>query len=86
MKIQICIGSSCHLRGSEELVKRFQELAREYGIAPEIELAGSFCMGACSKGVSVRIANDGIYHVKPEDAGDFFKEVVMERMKADESN
>lgn len=76
MKIQICIGSSCHLRGSEAVVKTFTRMAKEHRIEAAAELCGSFCMGACSQGVSVKMG-ENIYHVKPEDAEDFFKEVIM---------
>ena len=76
MKVWVCIGSSCHLRGSEGIVKSFQKLIKEYEAEVKIELIGSFCMGACSKGVSVKIEDD-IYHVKPEDAEVFFHEVIL---------
>lgn len=76
MKVQICIGSSCHLRGSEAVVKVFKRLLEESHQNVDVELCGSFCMGACSKGVSVRI-KENIYHVKPEDAEDFFNEVIL---------
>lgn len=75
MKVQICIGSSCHLRGSETIVKTFNRLLKEEKLEAQVELCGSFCMGACSKGVSVKIG-ENIYHVKPEDAEDFFREVI----------
>lgn len=75
MKVWICIGSSCHLRGSEELVKIFKQLIKDHEV--DVELLGSFCMGACSKGVSVKL-KDKIYHVEPEHAEEFFREVIME--------
>ncbi len=76
MKVWICIGSSCHLRGSETVVKTFQEKVKEHNVQADIELSGSFCMGACTQGVSVKV-KDNIYHIKPEDAGDFFEEVIL---------
>lgn len=76
MKVFICIGSSCHLRGSESVVRTFQEMVKEYGVQADIELSGSFCMGACSQGVSVKV-NDNIYHVRPEDADKFFEQVIL---------
>lgn len=75
MKIKICIGSSCHLRGSETVVKRMQELVKEQGMDAQIELGGSFCMGACSRKVSVKV-NDEIYRIGPEEVDDFFFETV----------
>lgn len=76
MKVQICIGSSCHLRGSQDVINILTKLVREHPGDVPIELCGSFCMGACSQGVSVRIG-ENIYHVKPEDAEDFYHEIIL---------
>lgn len=76
MKIKICIGSSCHIRGSEIVVKTFQQLAQSCGKDTEMELSGSFCMGACSPGVSVKV-DEELYHVKPEEAEDFFRRIIL---------
>lgn len=80
MKIEICIGSSCHLRGSREVIEKMQTLINERNLQKEIELCGSFCMGACSKGVSVRVDEGDIYHVIPEDTVDFFDEEICRRL------
>ena len=45
MKITVCIGSSCHLKGSRQVVEKLQELIAEKELAGKIELAGTFCMG-----------------------------------------
>lgn len=81
MKVEICIGSSCHLRGAREIIETFDRLAKLSQMDKKIDLCGSFCMGACSKGVSVRIDGDAIYHVKPEDAEDFFQEEILGRFR-----
>ena len=49
MIIQICIGSSCHLKGSERLVELFQDAIKDSGYYDEITLAGSFCTGRCNR-------------------------------------
>lgn len=75
MKVFICIGSSCHVRGSRQVIETLMKLTKEHAADVDIDLCGSFCMGACSKGVSIKIGEQ-IYHVKPEDAEDFFHEVI----------
>ena len=75
MKVFICIGSSCHVRGSRQVIETLMRLTKESVADIDIELSGSFCMGACSKGVSIKIGEQ-IYHVKPEDTEDFFHEVI----------
>jgi NADH:ubiquinone oxidoreductase subunit E len=71
MKVTICIGSSCHLKGSRQVVEQLQQLVAESGLKNEIELCGSPCMGNCKEGVCVMV--DGTtYSVFPEGAEDFF--------------
>lgn len=80
VKITVCIGSSCHLKGSRQLVERFQALIKEANKSDEIELAGAFCMGKCaSAGVSTMVDGD-FFAVKPEEADDFFATNVLTRV------
>ena len=55
MKITICIGSSCHIKGSRQVVEQLQALVSEKGLMDRIELAGTFCIGQCQSGVNVMI-------------------------------
>ena len=62
--IQICVGSSCHLKGSADIVELFERSIEEHHLEDEIVLSGSFCIGKCNRvGVTVQI-NDDI-HVGP---------------------
>lgn len=79
MKITICIGSSCHLKGSREVVERLKTLVSENGLADQIEMGGRFCMGNCVNGVSVTI-DDQLYSVKPDTVDEFFKTEVLPKV------
>jgi NADH:ubiquinone oxidoreductase subunit E len=80
VKITVCIGSSCHLKGSRQIVEKFQELIKVNGCGDRVELAGAFCMGKCCvDGVSVTV--DGEYYaVKADDAEKFFEDVVLKKL------
>lgn len=79
MKITICIGSSCHIKGSHSVVNRLQELVSEKGLEEKIELSGAFCMNNCQKGVCVTV--DGEFHsVSPETVDEFFENTVLQRL------
>lgn len=81
MTIAICIGSSCHLKGSEDLVEMFQKAISENGLENEIELIGSFCLGKCNRdGVTVQIDDDIFQGVNRENFGLFFRDTVMSRV------
>ena len=59
-KVVVCIGSSCHLKGSRQVVEELQKLIDQNNLKEEVELAGTFCMGNCQKGVSVKL-NDQFF-------------------------
>ena len=75
MKITICIGSSCHLKGSRQIVETLQGLVRQHGVGDKVELSGQFCMGQCQKGVCVMV-DDTFHSVTPETVEAFFNEHV----------
>ena len=79
MTITICIGSSCHLKGSRTIIQILEELITEHQINDKIELNGSFCMGECSNGVCVKI-NDELFSVSPETVNTFFENEVLRRL------
>ncbi len=80
VNITICIGSSCHLKGSRKVVERLQALVAENNLKDDISLSGTFCMGKCETGVSVTV--DGNYYsVSPETVDEFFKNTVLCRLK-----
>ena len=80
MKITVCIGSSCHLKGSRLVVASLQKLIAENNVSDKVELGGTFCMGKCQQGVCVAIG-DEIYSVSPDTVDEFFKENVLEKVK-----
>ena len=83
MIIQICVGSSCHLKGSEEIVRLFQKAVSEYRLENEVTLAGSFCTGKCNRvGVTVTIDDDTYTGITPEDFDVFFRDKVLEKLKS----
>ena len=80
MKITVCIGSSCHLKGSRLVVASLQKLIAVNNVSDKVELGGTFCMGKCQQGVCVAIG-DEIYSVSPDTVDEFFKENVLEKVK-----
>ena len=55
MKITVCIGSSCHLKGSRQIVEKLQSLIAQNDLKDRIELSGVFCMGNCTNGVCLTV-------------------------------
>lgn len=70
--IEICIGSACHLKGSYQAIQRMKELLQQHGLTEQVELKSSFCLGACGKGVSIRLKGVDIHSVNIDDLDAFF--------------
>ena len=81
MIVQICVGSACHIKGSEKIVELFQNAIAKNGLENEITLAGSFCTGRCNReGVTV-IVDDEIYTgLTPEKFDEFFEEKILKKI------
>ncbi|MBE6548711.1 MAG: (2Fe-2S) ferredoxin domain-containing protein [Ruminococcaceae bacterium] len=79
LKITVCIGSSCHIKGSRQVVEQLQYLIAENNLGEKVELGGTFCMGKCQQGVCVTV-NDSFYSVTPENVADFFAKEVLAKV------
>jgi NADH:ubiquinone oxidoreductase subunit E len=81
MKITVCIGSSCHLKGSRQIVEQLQRLVDEGKLQGRVELCGAFCMGNCTGGVCTRIDDEQrMFSLGPEDVRSFFEGEVLPRL------
>ena len=76
MKITICIGSSCHIKGSRQVVEQLESLIKENNLDEKVELAGTFCLGNCQQGVCVMV-DDDFHSVTPESVDEFFASEVL---------
>ena len=78
MKVTVCIGSSCHLKGSRQVVERLQALIADNKLQDKVELGGTFCMGKCQQGVCVNVDKE-FHSVTPQSVDDFFKTAILTR-------
>lgn len=79
MKVTICIGSSCHIKGSRSVVEQIQYLISENDLGDKVELGGTFCMGNCQKGVCVNV-DDEFFSVTPDTVKEFFENNIKARL------
>ena len=77
--IQICVGSSCHLKGSQDIVELLQKAVEDYHLEDEVVLTGSFCIGKCNRvGVTVQVNDDVHVGVTKENFREFFKTNILD--------
>ena len=79
MTVTVCIGSSCHIKGSRSVVEKLQDLIAEENLGDKIELGGTFCMGRCREGVCVTV-DGGFFSVSPETVSSFFEKEIKARV------
>ena len=83
--IQICIGSSCHLKGAPEIVRLLQKYIKDNSCEDRIALTGPLCAGRCNRdGVTVTVGDDVYTGVTPEGFDAFWNDKIVPAMKADE--
>ena len=82
MKVTVCIGSSCHIKGSAEIVELLQSAVAEHHLEHEVTLAGSFCIGKCNRiGVTVQVDDEVHTGVTKEDFKEFFQKNVLAKLR-----
>lgn len=82
--IQVCVGSSCYLKGSSELVDMLNQKIEENGLQDKISLSGSFCMGKCNRvGVTIAVDEEVFVAITKENFNEFWNDKVMTAVNAD---
>ena len=77
MNIKVCVGSSCHLKGSYEVIQSLKKYIEENKLEDKVELEASFCLGNCSNGVSMQIDGEPVQNVSPSNIEDIFNDRVL---------
>ena len=77
--VQVCVGSSCHLKGSQDIVELLTAAVEEHHIEDEVVLSGSFCIGKCNRvGVSVQVDDQVHVGITKENFREFFKTNILD--------
>jgi len=81
VRVEICIGSACHLRGANKVLNALTTLMDRYGITHEVDLRGNFCQGECTEGVVLRIDGELIKNVQPDGVYQLFVDKILSGVK-----
>ncbi len=79
MKVTVCIGSSCHIKGSRQVVESLQSLINNNNLGDKVELGGTFCLGKCQQGVCVMV-DEEFHSVTPANVDEFFKNEIATKV------
>jgi len=76
LNVEVCVGTSCYLRGSYHIINRLEELSEEAGLSDKVNIASIFCLSNCAGSASVRI-NDEILSVTIDSVDEFFEKYIL---------
>ena len=82
VEVKVCVGSSCHMKGSYQVIKTFQDLIARNDLKDEVLIKASFCMGRCLQGISVLVDEEPVQNVGFQNAEQVFYESIFPKAKA----
>ena len=77
VEITVCVGSTCHVKGSYGVAEAFKKEIEAQHLGDKVALKADFCMGDCVNGVCVKISEEKLTHVVPEDVPSLMKGKVL---------
>ncbi|MDE5741289.1 MAG: (2Fe-2S) ferredoxin domain-containing protein [Oscillospiraceae bacterium] len=80
MNVYVCVGSSCHLRGSYKIIELMKENIEKNGLEEKVNLSAAFCLGKCTTGVTIKVDEDVVCGVSPENFSEIFKEYILDKV------
>lgn len=80
MNVYVCVGSSCHLKGSYDVIKLLKEALATHHLEDKVHLSAAFCLGQCKDGVSVKIDDEIVCSVSQENFEDFFNQRILKHV------
>ncbi|MBP8952280.1 MAG: [FeFe] hydrogenase, group A [Armatimonadetes bacterium] len=70
VRVRVCVGTSCFVRGSQELLKRLIGYIEENGLTDRVDVGATFCLERCNRGPSVAIGEEVFERCSFEQARD----------------
>lgn len=80
LDVYVCVGSSCHVKGSYQVIEEFKKLIEKYSLQQKVELKAAFCLGHCTEGVSVKVGDDFIENVTIANCREKFEKYIKNRV------
>lgn len=83
VEVSVCVGSSCHMKGSYQVIKTFTELIKSNHLEDSVHLKASFCMGRCLSGIAVTVNDQPVENVGFVNAEQVFYEAIFPLAQAE---
>ena len=79
--VSVCVGSSCHVRGSRQIIEHLQGVLHARGLDDQVDLRAEFCLGHCMQGPNVRVNDEIIGHVSPDGVDDLVEQYIVPHLR-----
>ena len=77
MTIELCFGSSCHVKGAATVHQMLEDRLEQDGLLDKVELIGTLCLGHCKEmGANVRIDGEVVTGITQANFEDFYQSKV----------
>ena len=80
MEVFVCIGSSCHLKGSYDIITTFQQMVKDHQLEEKVNLAAAFCLGRCTDGVTIKVEDEIICGLNKDNAKEMFEQHILSKL------
>ena len=80
MNIYVCVGSSCHLKGSYQIIDLMKKALEENGLTDQVNLSAAFCLGKCTHGVSIKVDDEIVTGLNRDNFDDIFAGSVLAKL------
>ncbi|MGH4122018.1 MAG: (2Fe-2S) ferredoxin domain-containing protein [Clostridium sp.] len=80
MDILVCIGSSCHVRGSYSIMNELKAMITEKHLDSGVHVNPAFCLGYCREGVTIKVDEQLITGVTKENLTEVFDKYVLKKV------
>ena len=81
MNIYICVGSSCHLKGSYNIIALMKKSLAKYQLTDKVNVSAAFCLGRCTDGVTIKVDDEIVTGVSPENFDQVFAQHVLSKLQ-----
>ncbi len=73
----VCMGSACHQKGVYQLRLALEKLLADNGLEAQVELKGAFCLGPCLRAIVIKVSDQLILDVKPDNVEQKFADEIL---------
>ena len=82
VNVAVCVGSSCHLNGSYDVIEAMKKALKDNNIEDKVVLKGTFCLNKCGNHrVNIKVDDEIITGVTLDNFEEVFKKYILSKVQ-----